>query len=248
MSGHNRWTKIKHKKAASDAKKSKGWTKFIKEITVSARMGGADPSGNPRLRGAVDKARADNMPTETIQRAIKKGSGDLDQVNYEELTYEVYGPGGAAIIVDILTDNRNRTASELRHLIEKGNGKLAASGSVLYQFKKRGTIVFESGAVDEDKLMEAALEVGADDLQTQEGVVQVLTSPQHYLDIKEHLEKAGFKAAGGEVGMIAETTTRLEGKDAEQMARLLVSLEDHDDVQAVFSNADIDEEILEAAG
>ena len=248
MSGHNRWTKIKHKKAASDAKKSKGWTKFIKEITISARMGGADPSGNPRLRAAVDKARADNMPSDTIQRAIKKGSGDSEQVNYEELTYEVYGPGGAAIIVDILTDNRNRTASELRQLIEKGNGKLAASGSVLYQFKKRGTIVFESSAVDEDKLMEAALEVGAEDLQTQDGVVQVLTSPQHYLDIKEHLEKSGFKPAGGEVAMIAETVTRLEGKEAHQMARLLVSLEDHDDVQAVFSNADIDEEILEAAG
>ena len=153
MSGHNRWTKIKHKKAASDAKKSKGWTKFIKEITVAARMGGGDPNGNPRLRAAIDKARADNMPMDTIGRAIKKGSGDLEAVNYEELTYEVYGPGGAALLVDILTDNRNRTASELRHLIEKGNGKLASSGAVAYQFKKRGTIVFESSAVDEDRLI-----------------------------------------------------------------------------------------------
>jgi YebC/PmpR family DNA-binding regulatory protein len=246
MSGHNRWTKIKHKKAASDAKKSKGWTKFIKEITVSARMGGGDPSGNPRLRAAIDKARADNMPADTIQRAIKKGTGDLEAVNYEELVYEVYGPGGAALVVEILTDNRNRTASELRHLIEKGAGKLAASGSVLYQFKKRGTIVFEGGAVDEDKLMEAALEAGADDLQSMDGVVQVLTEPGAYLDVKERLEKAGFKAAGGEVAMVPESTTHLDGKDAETMAKLINHLEDHDDVQNVYTNADIDEAVFEA--
>src|SRR5262245_18927871 len=246
MSGHNRWTKIKHKKAASDAKKSKGWTKFIKEITVSARMGGGDPAGNPRLRAAMDKARADNMPADTIKRAIAKGTGEGEAVSYEELAYEVYGPADAALIAEILTDNRNRTASEVRHLIEKGGGKLASSGSVLFQFKKRGTIVFEGGAVDEDKLMEAALEAGAEDIQSQDGVVQVITAPNEYLDVKEKLEKAGFKAAGGEVAMVAEASTRLEGKDAEQMAKLITALEDHDDVQNVYSNADIDDEIFEA--
>src|SRR5947207_11138063 len=234
MSGHNRWTKIKHKKAASDAKKSKGWTKFIKEITVCARTGGGDPDGNPRLRAAIDKARADNMPTDTIKRAIAKGTGEGDAVNYEELIYEVYGPGGAALLVEILTDNRNRTASELRHLIERMNGKLAASGAVAYQFKKRGTIVFEAGSVDEDQLMEAALEVGAEDIQTQDGVVQVLTEPHTYLDVKASLEKKGFKPAHGEVAMVPEATTHLAGKDAEHMAKLINSLEDHDDVQNVY--------------
>jgi YebC/PmpR family DNA-binding regulatory protein len=247
MSGHNRWSKIKHKKAASDAKKSKGWTKLLKEITVAAR-GGSDPAGNARLRAAVDKARADNIPHDTISRSIKKGAGELEAVTYEDLLYEVYGPGGAAVVVEILTDNRNRTASELRHLIEKMNGKLAASGAVLYQFKKRGQIVFEAGTVDEDKLMEAALEAGAEDLQTQDGVVQVLTEPGAYLDVKEKLEKMGFKPAGGDVSMIPEATTHLEGRDAEQMAKLINSLEDHDDVQNVYSNADIDESVFEALG
>lgn len=245
MSGHNRWTKIKHKKAASDAKKSKGWTKLLKEVTVAAKMGGADPDGNARLRTAIDKARADNVPNDTIARAVKKGAGELESVNYEELTYEVYGPGGAAMVVEILTDNRNRTASELRHLIEKGNGKMAASGSVLYQFKKRGTIVFESEGLDEDRLMEAALELGAEDIQSEDGVVQVLTEPGDYLDIKEKLAAQGFKPAGGEVGMVPESTTRLEGHDAEQMVKLISMIEDNDDVQNVYSNADIDDEVFE---
>ena len=248
MSGHNRWSKIKHKKAATDAKKSKGWTKFLKEITVAARMGGGEMDSNARLRSAVDKARADNMPNDTIQRAIKKGSGELEAVTYEDLIYEVYGPGGTAVVVEILTDNRNRTASELRHLIERSNGKLAASGSVLYQFKKRGTIVFESGTVDEDKLMEAALEAGAEDFQSGEEVVQVLTEPGAYLDVKEKLVKLGFKPAGGEVALVADVHKRVEGKEAEQVARLINNLEDHDDVQNVYSNADIDEEVLDAVG
>jgi YebC/PmpR family DNA-binding regulatory protein len=245
MSGHNRWSKIKHKKAASDARKSKGWTKFIKEITVSARMGGGDPAGNPRLRVAIDKARSENMPMDTIQRAIKKGTGEGDAVQYEELVYEVYGPSGAAVIVDILTDNRNRTASELRHLIEKMNGKLAAAGSVLYQFKKRGTIAFDGAATDEDTLMEAALEAGADDVQSGDGVIQVYTEPGAYIHIKETLEKKGFKAMGGEVAMIPDSTTHLDGQDAERMVKLVNALEDHDDVQNVYTNADIAEEVYE---
>ena len=246
MSGHNRWTKIKHKKAASDAKKSKGWTKFLKEITVAAR-GGSDPGSNARLRTAIDKARADNMPLDTIQRAIKKGSGELEPVNYEELMYEVYGPGGAAVLVDILTDNRNRTASELRHVIEKHHGKLAASGSVLFQFKKRGTIAFDAAAISEDQVMEAALELGADDVQANDGVIQVLTEPGAYITIKEGLEKRGFKPMGGDVSMHADVATRLEGHDAETMAKLITALEDHDDVQNVYTNADIDEDVMEAA-
>jgi YebC/PmpR family DNA-binding regulatory protein len=244
MSGHNRWSKIKHKKAASDAKKSKGWTKFIKEITLSARSGG-DPDTNARLRSAIEKARADNMPQDTIQRAIKKGTGELETVNYEELTYEVYGPGGTAVIVEILTDNRNRTASEVRHLLERHNAKLGASGSVLYLFKKRGTIVFEADKVDEDKLMEAALELGAEDLQTNDGTVLVFTEPGAYFDVKEGLTKKGFAPAGGEVAMLPETHIRLEGKEAESMAKLMNVLEDHDDVQNVYVNADIDEEVFE---
>lgn len=245
MSGHNRWTKIKHKKAASDAKKSKGWTKFIKEITVAARMGGGDVDGNPRLRAAIDKARADNMPNDTILRAIKKGSGELESVNYEELQYECYGPGGTAVIVDIMTDNRNRTASEIRHLLERHNAKIGASGSVLYLFKKRGTIHFDADAVDEDKLMEAALELGAEDIQNVDGVVTVLTEPGAYLDIKESLVKKGFKPSDGEVTMIPDTQVRLEGKDAEQVVKLINILEDHDDVQNVYVNADIDESVIE---
>ena len=248
MSGHNRWSKIKHKKAASDAKRSKGWTKLLKEITVAARMGGGDVDSNARLRSAIEKARADNMPSDTITRSVKKGAGELEAVNYEDLVYEVYGPGGTAVVVEILTDNRNRTASELRHLIERSNGKMAASGSVLYHFKRRGTIVFEAATVDEDKLMEAALEAGAEDIQSEGEVVQVLTEPSAYLDVKQKLEKKGFKPAGGEVALIADVTKRVEGKEAEQIMRLINNLEDHDDVQNVYSNADIDEAVLEAMG
>ena len=248
MSGHNRWSKIKHKKAASDAKRSKGWTKILKEVTVAARMGGGDIDSNARLRSAIDKARADNMPSETITRAVKKGSGELEAVTYEDLIYEVYGPGGTALVVEILTDNRNRTASELRHLIERSNGKLAAAGSVLYQFKKRGTIVFEASTVDEDKLMEAALDAGAEDVQSEGEVVQVLTEPGAYMDVKDKLEKKGFKPAGGEVAMMPDVHKRVEGKEAEQVAKLINNLEDHDDVQNVYSNADIDEAVLDALG
>src|SRR5438034_279202 len=174
MSGHNRWSKIKHTKAASDAKKSKGWTKLLKEITVAAKAGG-DPDGNPRLRTAIDKARAGNIPNDTIKRSVQKGTGELAAESYEELIYEVYGPGGTAVVVEILTDNRNRTAGEIRKLLEKNNGKLAASGSVLYNFHKRGHLVFEKAGVNEDALMEAALEAGADDVRTDGDVFLVVT-------------------------------------------------------------------------
>lgn len=246
MSGHNRWSKIKHKKLAGDVRKSKGWTKFIREITLAARMGGGDPGGNPRLRAAIEKARGDNMPNDTISRAIKKGTGEGSEVQYEELLYEVYGPGGTAIIVELMTDNRNRTASEVRHLLEKHNAKLGASGSVLYLFKKRGIIVFEAGAIDEDKLMEAALDLGAEDVQSSEEDVTVFTEPASYFDVKEGLEKRDFKAANGEVAMVPDSTIHLEGKEAESMARLINVLEEHDDVQNVYCNADIDDEVMES--
>ena len=245
MSGHNRWSKIKHKKAASDAKKSKGWTKLLKAVTLAASNGVGDPAHNASLRSAIDKAKAEAVPNDTIQRAIKKGTGELGAVSLEELVYEAYGPGGTAIVLEILTDNRNRTASEIRHLLEKHNSKLAATGSVMYLFKRRGTVVFEAGSVDEDKLMEAALELGAEDIQSQDDTVTVLTEASKYIDVKEALEKAGFKPAGGEVAMLPETTVKLEGKEAESMARTISALEDHDDVQNVYVNADIDDEVFE---
>jgi YebC/PmpR family DNA-binding regulatory protein len=249
MSGHNRWSKIKHAKAASDAKKSKGWTKLLKEITVAAR-GGGDPGGNPRLRTAIDKARASNIPNDTIKRSIQKGTGELAAETYEELIYEVYGPGGSAVVVEILTDNRNRTAGEIRKLLEKNHGKLAASGSVLYNFHKKGHIVFEKGAASEDALMEAALEAGAEDIQTLTDVFLVVTEAGAMFDVREALEKKGMKPAHAEVGMYPDNSVRLEGKDAEAMLTLVHALEDHDDVQNVFANYDIDDSVVEqhAAG
>ncbi len=245
MSGHNRWSKIKHKKAASDAKKSKGWTKVLKAITLAASNGIGDPAHNPTLRTAIDKAKAEAVPNDTIQRAIKKGTGELGPVQLEELTYEAYGPGGTAMVVELLTDNRNRTASEIRHLLERHNAKLAAAGSVTYLFKRRGTVVFDAGAVDEDKLMEAALEAGAEDLVTEGDSVTVMTEPASYITVKEALEKGGFTPAGGEVAMLPDTTVKLEGKDAESMVKLINALEDHDDVQNVYVNADIDDDVYE---
>jgi YebC/PmpR family DNA-binding regulatory protein len=244
MSGHNRWSKIKHTKAASDAKKSKGWTKLLKEITVAAKSGG-DPGGNPRLRTAVDKARASNIPNDTIKRSIQKGTGELAAETYEELIYEVYGPGGTAVVVEILTDNRNRTAGEIRKLLERANGKLAASGSVLYLFHKRGHIVFDKQATSEDALMEAALDAGAEDVRADGDVFLVVTEPGKMVDVRETLEKKGFKDTHSEVGMYPDNSVHLEGKDAEHMFKLVQQLEDHDDVQNVYANYDIDDALLE---
>jgi YebC/PmpR family DNA-binding regulatory protein len=244
MSGHNRWSKIKHTKAASDAKKSKGWTKLLKEITVAAKSGG-DPGGNPRLRTAMDKARASNVPNDTIKRAIQKGTGELGAESYEELVYEVYGPGGTAVVVDILTDNRNRTAGEIRKMLERSNAKLAASGSVLYLFHKRGHIVFDKAGLAEDTLMEAALEAGADDVRSDGDVFLVVTEAGKMMDVRDALEKKGMKPAHSEVGMYPDNSVRLEGKDAETMVKLVQQLEDHDDVQNVYANYDIDDALLE---
>lgn len=235
MSGHNRWSTIKHKKAAADAKKSKGWTKLIKEVSVAARSGG-DPSGNPRLRTAVDKARGANIPNDTIDRAIKKGSGELGADSVEELVYQVYGPGGVAIVIELATDNRNRTAGELRKLLERQNAKIDPSGSVLHKFKKRGQIVFEADKVTEDAVTEIALELGAEDVRSEGDSIVVLTEPSNFIDVKEGFEKKGMKPEIAEVGMLPEVTVELGAKDAEAINKLIGLLEEHDDVMNVYSN------------
>lgn len=243
MSGHNKWSTIKHKKAAADAKRSKAWTKIIKEITVSARIGGADPGGNPRLRSAIDKARAANMPNDNITRAIKKGTGEDGGVQYEELTYEAYGPGGVAVLVEIMTDSRNRTASEIRHVLEKHNGKLAAAGAVAYLFKKQGVLTFEGA--NEDQVTELAIELGAEDVQPSGTTISVTTDPASFETIKAGFEAKGLKATHAEVAMVPSTTVKLEGNHAESMVKLMNALEDHDDVQNVYANFDIDDKVLE---
>jgi YebC/PmpR family DNA-binding regulatory protein len=249
MSGHNRWSKIKHKKEASDSKKSKVWTKVIKEITISARLGGADINGNPRLRAAVDKARAVNMPNDTIDRSIKKGTGDLEGITYEEFNYEVFGPGGTAILVEIMTDNRNRTASEIRNLIQRGHGNLGASGSVHWMFKKQGMIVFEKSAVDENALTDQAIELGADDIRTEGESLVVVTEPKEFERIREGLKQAGMpEPLHAEVTMVPQNVVRLVGKDAEGAVKLVNALEDNDDVQNVYSNMDVDDAVLESIG
>jgi YebC/PmpR family DNA-binding regulatory protein len=245
MSGHSKWSTIKHKKAAKDAKRGKIFTKLIKEITVAARLGGGDVKSNPRLRTAVLAARAQSMPGDTIDRAIKKGTGELEGVNYEEVVYEGYGPGGVAVMIEVLTDNRNRTVAELRNVLDKCGGNLGTTGSVAWMFTKRGLITVERAQVDEDKVMEVALEAGADDVTDSGDILEVLTAPDQLEGVKDALERAKIAAASAEVTMMPSTTTLISGKQAEQMVRLLEGLEDHDDVQRVSSNMDIAAEELE---
>ncbi len=235
MSGHNRWSTIKHKKAAADAKKSKSWTKLIKEITISARSGG-DPNGNPRLRSAVDKGRGANIPADTIDRAIKKGTGELGSELVEELIYQAYGPGGVAIVIELATDNRNRTAAELRKLLERQNAKIDPSGSVLHKFKKRGQIIFDGEKVTEDAVTEIALDAGADDVRAEGDTIVVLTEPGACHSIKEAFEKKGMQPLEAEVSMLPELTVEISEKDAEQINKLVSALEEHDDVMNVYTN------------
>jgi YebC/PmpR family DNA-binding regulatory protein len=241
MAGHSKWANIKHKKAATDAKRGKIWTRLIKEITVAARMGGGDINSNPRLRLAVDKAADANMPKDNVTRAIQRGSGGLEGVNYEEIRYEGYGIGGAAIIVDCMTDNRVRTVAEVRHAFSKFGGNMGTEGSVSFMFKHVGQFLFAPG-VEEDKLMEAALEAGADDVITdEEGGFEVLCDPNAFAGVKDALEKAGFKADSAEVIMKPDTETVFTGEDAQKMQKLLDALENLDDVQEVYTNAVIEE-------
>ncbi|MGD8617635.1 MAG: YebC/PmpR family DNA-binding transcriptional regulator [Gammaproteobacteria bacterium] len=245
MAGHSKWANIQHRKNAQDAKRGKLFTKLIREITVAARAGDPDPAANPRLRLAVDKALAGNMTKDTIERAIKRGSGAMDGENFDEVRYEGYGPGGVAVMVDCMTDNRNRTVAEVRHAFTKAGGNLGTDGSVAYQFNKAGILSYPRGS-DEDRIMEAALEAGAEDVLTNDdGSVDVLTEPDRFVDVRDAMMAAGLEPENAEVTMRADNTIALDLESAEKMVRMLDRLEDLDDVQNVYSNADISEEILE---
>jgi YebC/PmpR family DNA-binding regulatory protein len=242
MSGHSKWSTIKHKKGKADAARGRLFTKVIKEITVAARMGGGDPNGNPRLRKAIDTAKTANMPNDNIERAIKKGTGELEGVVYEEHTYEGYGPGGSAVLLNVVTDNKNRTLGEIRRIFERNNGNLGAAGCVAWMFKKRGYLALDRAKVDGDALMEAALDAGALDVIEGTKEYEVLTEPPDFDAVKEKLTKAGFTLLSGEVTMLPENSTKLTGHQAEVMLKLMEALEEHDDVQHVYANFDIDEE------
>jgi YebC/PmpR family DNA-binding regulatory protein len=246
MSGHSKWHTIKHKKGALDAKRGKVFTKLIKEITVAARTGGSgDVDANARLRKAVSDAKAQNMPNDTIERAIKRGTGEIEGVNYEEMTYEGYGPGGVAVMVETMTDNRNRTVAELRHLFSKNGGNLGESGSVAWMFDKKGYIVVDRSARSEDELFEIAIEAGADDMQEDGDVFEILTSPENFESVHEAVKKSGVEPQAAEISMIPQNYIHLEGNDAKQMLKLYEAIEDHDDVQKVYANFDIDESEME---
>ena len=244
MAGHSKWANIKHRKAAQDKKRGKVWTKLIREVTVAAREGGGDPSANPRLRLAMDKAFSGNMPRDTVDRAIKRGAGAGEGEHYEEIRYEGYGPGGTAVMVDCMTDNRNRTAAEVRHAFSKHGGNLGTDGSVAYLFTKQGVISFQPGA-DEDAIMEAALDAGAEDVVTNDdGSVDVVTTPENFAAIREALNGAGLDTEVSEVTYNASTQAGLDRDAAEKLLKLVDALEDLDDVQEVYHNADISDEIM----
>ena len=245
MSGHSKWSTIKRKKGAADAKRGKIFTKIIKEIIIAARSGGGDINSNPRLRTAVLAAKAENMPRDNIDRAIKKGTGELEGVNYEEFTYEGYGPGGVAMLLEVLTDNKNRTVAEVRHIFSKQNGNLGEAGCVSWMFEKKGLISVDKAGADEDRLIEVALDAGALDVKDAGKEFDVTTPPDTFEVVKKKLETTGFKSTYGEVTMVPQTTVRLSGKEAEQMLRLMEGLEDSDDIQKVYANFDIADEEME---
>ena len=246
MSGHNKWSTIKHKKGRADAKRGKVFTKIIREITVAAREAGGDPDGNPRLRAAVAAAKAANMPSDNIKRAIDRGTGELDGVAYEEISFEGYGPGGVAVMLELLTDNRNRTTPEIRHLFSKHGGNLGENGCVSWLFSRKGLIlVHRSEETDEDEIMESALDAGAEDLDTDDqDYFRIYTSADELHAVKDKLEAGGVIVEVAQIEMEPSSTTRLEGKSAQQMIRLMEAFDDHDDVQNVWANFDIDDEIL----
>ena len=241
MSGHSKWATIKHKKGATDAKRGRIFTRLIKEISIAAKGGGGDPDGNPRLRTAILAAKAENMPQDNIKRAIQRGTGELEGVSYEEIVYEGYGPGGVAIMVQVLTDNKNRAVSELRHAFSKNNGNLGESGSVGYLFSKKGLIIVDKAKANEDKLTEIALDAGAEDLSDEGDTWEVLTAPADYDAVLEAIKAAKISPEHAEVTMIASTYQKLEGTQATAMMRLLETLEDLDDTQNVYTNFDMDE-------
>jgi len=242
MSGHNKWSTIKHKKGAADAKRGKLFSKLIKEITIAARMGGGDLEGNPRLRTAVNTARSANMPKENIERAIKRGTGEIAGVTYEETTYEGYGPGGVAVMLEVLTDNKNRTVSEVRHIFDKYNGSLGEGGCVAWMFDKKGILVVAAEALDEDDVMELALEAGAEDVKGEGEAFEMMTAPGDFEAVRSAVEAKGWKIELAEITMIPKDTVKLDGKKAQQMLKMMDALDDNEDMQKVYANFDISEE------
>ena len=245
MSGHSKWHTIKHKKGALDAKRGKLFTKLIKEIQVSARTGGGDVNANARLRKAVSDAKGANMPNDTIARAIRRGTGEEEGVSYEEITYEGYGPGGVAVMVEAMTDNRNRTVAEIRHIFSKNGGNMGESGSVAWMFDKKGYFVVDKAAKSEDELFEIAIEAGADDMQDEGDVFEIFSAPENFDAVNDALKSAGVEPQAAEVSMVPQNYIKLEGGDAKTMMKLYDALEDNDDVQKVYANFDIDESEME---
>jgi YebC/PmpR family DNA-binding regulatory protein len=241
MSGHSKWSTIKHKKGAADAKRGRVFTKLIREITMAAKQGGGAPESNPRLRKAIDDAKAVNMPADNIKRAVQRGTGELPGVSYEEITFEGYGPGGTAVLIETLTDNKNRTLPEIRTIFSKHGGNLGEAGSVRFLFQKMGYIAIEKDKAGEDAVMEAAIEAGADDVETSEQYHEIKTSPESFPEVKTHLESKGLPLAVAEVSMIPSTEVVLDARKADQMVKLMEALEDHDDVQNVWANFDFAE-------
>ncbi|MCK4389206.1 MAG: YebC/PmpR family DNA-binding transcriptional regulator [Desulfobacterales bacterium] len=248
MSGHSKWSSIKHKKGITDTRRGKLFTKLIKEVTVTARLGGGDPDANPRLRAAIAAAKVENMPKDNIERAIRKGTGELEGATYEEAYYEGYGPGGAAVLVESLTDNKKRTVADIRYIFSKAGGSLGEAGCVAWMFEKKGLFVFEKDETDEEALMEAVLDAGADDIRDEESTLEVVTSPEDFEVVKKALDGRNMRYVVGEITMIPKSTVKLEDKQAEQMLRLMDSLEDSDDVQKAYSNFDIADKTLEQMG
>ena len=247
MSGHSKWHTIKHKKGAADAKRGKIFTRIIKELTVAARSGGGDPDSNPRLRTIITEAKSVNMPAENIKRAIRRGTGEEPGMSYEEVMYEGYGPGGAALLVDVLTDNKNRTVGEIRHILSKNGGNLGAENSVAWMFDRKGYIVVEKSKAEEEKLMEAALDAGADDLRDDGDSWEIISPPEAYPQVLDAVKALKIEPASAEIAMLPQNYVKLEGKPATQMVKLMEALDEHDDVRHVWSNFDIEEKEIEAS-
>jgi YebC/PmpR family DNA-binding regulatory protein len=248
MSGHSKWAQIKRKKAVTDARRGRLFTQIIKELTIAAKAGGGDPSGNPRLRLAIEKAKSSNMPAENIKRAIMRGTGELPGVVYEDASYEAYGPGGVALLIETITDNRNRTVSDLRHILDRNHGKLAAAGSVLYQFHRKGIITVPASSISENDLLDLVLEAGAEDLRSEGDLHSITTSTDAFESVQEALKAKGITVEHAELQMVPETTVKVEGKDAELLLKLLEALEEHDDVQHVHANFEMDDHLLTRYG
>ncbi len=248
MSGHSKWASIKHKKGALDAKRGRIFTRLIREITVAAKLGGGDPTGNARLRSAIQAAKAENMPKDNIDRAIKKGTGELAGVSYEEVSYEGYGPGGVALLLDCLTDNKNRTVADIKYVFDRHGGNLGEPGCVSWIFEKKGLFLFDKDKVDEERLIEIALEAGADDVRPSDDEFEVITTPGEFEKVKKAFTDAGLPFTLAEISMIPQNTIRLEGKKAEQMLNLMEALEENDDISHVYANFDIPDEVIEARG